>query len=801
MSSCLRVSRALPSEGMSRRLVALAATVALILSLSVAGPARAQDAFRFSTIEVQGNILIPDATILSTAGIAPDTALGAAQLNDGLRRLQASGLFSSVELLPRDGVLLIAVEEYPTINRISIEGNDRLTDDILLGLVQSEPRRAYSPTVAERDANAIADAYRAGGRLTATVTPQIIRRDDNRVDLVFEVAEGRVIETERIAFVGNRAFSDRRLRRVLESTQAGIFRTIIQRDTFIADRIALDRRLLTDFYLDRGHVDFQILSVTPELSRDRGAYFVTFNIREGQSFDLGEITTVSELPGVEAAPFQDVVRLRSGMTYSPRIVDATISRMENFATNQGLRLVRIEPRITRNDAAQTLDVEFVISRGERVFVERIDIEGNATTLDRVIRRHFDTVEGDLFDPRAIRQAAERIRATGFFANVAVDGREGSAPDQVIVDVDVEEQPTGSLGLAGTYSSDDGFGLGLTFAERNFLGRGQALDFAFNTTRGSRAFDLGFTEPAFLRRDLRFGVNVFYTETSSQNRAYDTTDTGVTTSLGFPIGEFNRTRLTFGFDNKTLSDLGDDTSPIIAQDEGDRSATYLGLRYARDTRDVGLDPNAGLRLQFDVEYAGLVGDADYLRATALVIAERKVAREEVTLQAAFEVGALQALSGNSHVLDRFFLSSSQMRGFDTFGVGPRDTVSEDALGGNYFAVARFEAQFPLGLPDEYGLTAGVFADIGTVWGLDDTAGAIGEAGTSNRCGEGRDDAIITPSDPTACRVDDSLRLRTAIGLSLLWDTAIGPLRFNSSRALKTEPYDRTRGFDFTVEARF
>ncbi len=777
MFSRFRASLALPSKLAFSSVPVAFAAATLIFVLALSAPLQAQT-LRFSNFDVQGNERVTDANVLATAGITPGASLSAAQVNDALQRLQNSGLFQSVEFQPRGGTLIIAVQEFPTINRISIEGNARLDDEQLLTLLQSTPRRTYSPSVAELDANAIADAYRASGRLTATVTPQIIPRSDNRVDLVFEVAEGRVVETERIAFVGNRAYSDRRLRRVLESTQAGLFRQIIQRDTFIADRIALDRQLLTDFYLDRGYVDFRILSVTPELARSRDAYFVTFNIQEGQSFNLGQVTTVSEIPEVNAAEYQSLIRIRPGMTYSPRLIDNTISRMENQATNQGLRFVRVEPRITRNDVAQTLDVEFVISRGERVFVERIDIEGNATTLDRVIRRQFDTVEGDPFDPRAIRASAERIRATGFFADVAVQSRDGTASDQVIVDVDVEEQPTGSLGFSGTFSSDTGFGLGASFSETNFMGRGQAVGLSFNTTEGSRSLSFNFEEPAFLRRDLSLGLGAYYIETDNQNRNFDTLSIGANASIGFPISEFGRARLSYGIDQTELSGLSAASSPILAADQGTVLTSLIGARYSYDTRDGGLDPTAGILLQFDVEYAGLGGDSEYIRTTALAVAERSIAREEVTLRASFEAGALSSLSGNSRVTDRFFLSSRQMRGFDTFGLGPRDTgaANNDALGGNYFAVARFEAAFPLGLPDEYGITGGLFADVGTVWGLDNTAGATGT-------------------------VDDSLHWRTAVGFSVFWDTAIGPLRFNFSRALTTQPEDITRDFDFTVEARF
>jgi len=756
----------------------LAIALVIVAFLSAVTPAQAQD-FRFSNFDVQGNQRISDSAILTYVGIAPGTAVSGGQINDGLQRLQDSGLFEEVELTPRGATLVVVVREYPTINLINIEGNQRLDDEVLIGLAQSVPRRTYSPSVAEQDANAMAEAYRVSGRLTATVTPRIIRLDDNRVNLVFEVSEGRVIETERIAFVGNRAYSDRRLRRVLESTQAGLFRQIISRDTFIADRIALDRQLLTDFYLDRGYVDFTILSVTPELARSRDAYFVTFNIREGQTFDIGAITTVSEIPEADAVEYQSIIRMRSGETYSPRLIDNTISRMENLATQQGLRFVRIEPRITRNDAARTLDVEFVISRGDRVFVERIDIEGNATTLDRVIRGQFDQVEGDPFDPRAIRQAAERIRATGFFADVQLDARSGTASDQVIVDVDVEEQPTGSLGFSASFSSDTGVGLAVTFAEQNFLGRGQAVEFGFNTTEGSQSLNFSFTEPSFLRRDLSFQTRFFYTETEDQNQNFDTLDYGVRFGFGFPISENGRLNVYYGIERNELAGIDPlQTSPIIAADNGARLASYIGAQYAYDTRNTGLDPTRGVRLQFGAEYAGLGGDAEYVSTTFLGIAERQVMREEVTLRASFEAGALHTLNGNSRQNDRFYLSSRQMRGFEPNGLGPRDTTApnQDALGGNYFAVARFEAAFPIGLPDEYGISGGLFADIGTVWGLDDIAGFGGT-------------------------VDDSLIWRSSVGFSVFWDTAIGPLRFNFSVPLEYESYDRTREFDFTVEARF
>ncbi|MEM7470154.1 MAG: outer membrane protein assembly factor BamA [Pseudomonadota bacterium] len=740
-------------------------------------PAKAQN-FTVGAVQVEGNQRIENATILSFLDLPRGGSVSAAQLNDALQRLQRSGLFEKVELVPAGSTLVVNVKEYPTINRVNIEGNARLKDEDLLPLLQSQPRRVYNPATAEADAATLTEGYNQAGRIAATVTPRIIRRSNNRVDLVFEVVEGRVVEVERISFVGNRAFSDRRLRRVIESKQAGVFRALVSSDTFISDRIAFDRQLLRDFYLSRGYVDFQVLSAAPELTRQRDAFFLTFKVQEGQQFRFGKITTVSDLPSIDTDEFQAVSKIKEGGVYSPVRIENTITRMERLAIQQGLDFIRVEPRILRNDAELTLDIEFQVVRGPRVFVERIDIEGNATTLDRVIRRQFRTVEGDPFNPREIRDAAERIRALNYFSSADVNTRQGSGPDQVVVDVDLEETTTGTLGFGVSYGSEDGVGFNVRFSERNFLGRGQILSFSFDTGTDTQDTSLSFVEPAFLGRDLRFGLDLFYRTTDADLADFDTQNVGFGVSLGFPVSENGRLRLSYRLSEDQIKNVATDLTPIIARDEGRAVTSLVGYEYSYDTRRSGLNPNAGVLLRFGQEFAGVGGDTEFIRTTALASAQTKVAREEVTLRAELEVGGLTTLSGNSRVTDRFFLGSRRLRGFDADGVGPRDlsSVNQDALGGNYFAVARFEAEFPLGLPEEYGISGGAFLDVGSLWGLDDINGATG-------------------------LVDDSANIRATIGVSIFWDTQIGPLRFNFSEALVKEPYDQTRSFDLTVFTRF
>ena len=422
--------------GSIRRFLILSTlSLCLCVTSGVQG-AMAQD-FSFSRIDVDGNKRIETSTIITYSGLATDQMFGADDLNRAYQNILASGLFESVEVVPNGNRLVIKVNEFPTVNKIAFEGNRRVNDNTLRALVGMQPRRVFNPDKVDTDRAAIAQFYADQGRLAARVTPKIIRRSDNRVDVIFEIFEGGVIEIERIGIVGNKVFSDRRLRRVLDTKQAGLLRLFVRRDTFLTDRIEFDKRLLTDFYNARGYIDFQVNDVNAELTEENNAYFVTFNVREGQMFRFGDVTLASKRSDIDVEDFQIAISAETGDVYSPSLMEKNLSRLEARATQLGLDFVRVTPRVTRNDADLTLDVEFVLEQGERVFVERIDITGNTTTMDRVIRRQFRISEGDPFNPRLIREAAERIRALGFFGNAGVNAREGTQPGQIIVDFEVE----------------------------------------------------------------------------------------------------------------------------------------------------------------------------------------------------------------------------------------------------------------------------------------------------------------------------------------------------------------------------
>ncbi|MEP3917702.1 outer membrane protein assembly factor BamA [Ascidiaceihabitans sp.] len=738
--------------------------------------------YRFGNIVIDGNERIGDAAILSQAGIARGKTVSAGQLNDAFQKLQNSGLFESVEIVPAGNTLRIVVVEYPTINRISFEGNRRIKDEALSALVTSAVRRAFNPTTAEKDAAAIAEAYSSDGRLAARVSPRIIRRSDNRVDLVFEIFEGDVVEIERLSFVGNRVYSDRRLRRVLDTKQAGIFRTLIRKDTFVADRIEFDKQVLQDFYFSRGYVDFRTNSVNAELAEERDGYFIVFNVQEGQQFSFGEITTVSELSEVDSDDYQSVIKVRPGVTYSPTLVENEISRMERLAIRQGVNFLRVEPRISRNDRDLTLDIEFVLTRGPRVFVERIDIEGNTTTLDQVIRRQFRVAEGDPFNPREIRESAERIRALDFFETAQVNAREGSSPDQIIVDVDVEEKPTGSLNFGGSFSASSGFGLAISFQERNFVGRGQQLTLSFSTAEESEQYGFRFVEPAFLGRDVAFGLRLDYRETDSDNLTFGTERILFRPSLTFPISEYGRLQLRYTASQSSMvAQSGVTASPVINREiaSGDQFTSAVGFEYTYDTRTASGVADGGVFIQVGSDIAGFGGDNEYIKSTFRIASQRLIFNNDIKLSTSIEGGALAWRGGTNRTDDRFILSQTNIRGFESGGIGPRDIGSpgRDSLGGNYYVAARIEAEFPLGLPEEYGIRGAVFYDVANLWNLN----SVNASGST--------------------LVGETGSFRHVIGFSILWDTPVGPLRFNFTDAIRKEEFDREQKFDLTLSTTF
>jgi outer membrane protein insertion porin family len=745
-----------------------------------AGPASAQSAYSFSSVSVQGNQRIDAQTVRAIADVPIGASVSGSDLSAALGRLEATGLFADVSLEPQGGTLVIRISENPMINQISFEGNAKTKDEELIAITALKPNVAFSADLAEVDAQMIVEFLKSQGRYNAEVRPMIIRLPNNQVNLVFEINEAKVTGVSKVNFVGNQVYSDWRLLRVIETSENGILSFLLSTDSFDRSRMEQDEQLLRDFYLERGYADFEVRSSVAELERERDNFFLTYDIYEGPLYRFGQVSVSSSILSLPPVGFTGQNNVRTGDLFSADAIEQAVEDLESEAQLRKVSFVVARPVLTRNELTQTIDVEFVLETGPRVFIERIDITGNTTTLDRVIRRQFALAEGDPLSARSVREAEEQLRELGFFVDVRSQVYQGSSPNQVIVAIDAEDTTTGSFSFGLNYASDTGLGGVASISERNFLGRGQFINFELAVGQDNNVLQFAFTEPALLDRDLLAGFKAYYQDQTYTESSFDSTVIAFEPRIAFPLSDKGDLALRYILSSDDIQDFGNNVSPIIEEEQGTVLTSAVGLVYEYDALDSRIDTTKGYLFMIDAEFAGLGGQAHYTKTSASLQMFTNLFEEDLILSAEFEGGVLSEIGdGNSRITDRYFLGGDSFRGFQYGGIGPRDKAPpiNDALGGNYFYMGRFQASFPIGLPDQYGIYGGVFLDAGSLWGLNDVTG--GASGT----------------------IDDAMYLRAAAGISLYWQSPIGPLQFNWANPFLRLPYDETEVFRLTVGTRF
>ncbi len=731
------------------------------------------------SVVIRGNRRIEAETILAYMDLRPGQRVTPEDLNRAVRRLFDTGLFRDVQIIPENNQLIVEVIENPSINQIAFEGNDALSDEDLQRIISLRPRLPFTISAAEADAQAIVEVYRRTGRYGAEVEPVIIERSENRVDLVFEINEGNLTGVSAIDFVGNQIYSDRRLRSVIETSETGLLSFLTTTDVYDPDRLELDRELLRNYYFERGYADFTVLSATAELAPDRKGFFITFTVNEGEQYSFGELDVEVSARGLEPADFEALIpEDLTGDVYDASQVEEIVNDMTDLAGERGFAFVQIRPRADKNTEDRTIDITFEVVEGPRVFVERIDIEGNTQTLDRVIRRQIELVEGDPFNATEIRESQRRIRALNYFNKVEIATEPGSSEDRAVLKVQVEEKPTGSLSFGIGYSSSAGPIGNIALTERNFLGRGQIVNVQVTAAGDTQVYDFNFVEPRFLDRDLSAGFRAFYIDQQvSDNNDFDIKRLGFSPTLGFPLGEDTRLTTRYAFSREDVQ-VRDDASPALQADEGVYTTSAIGYGLTYDQRSDPIEPSGGYLLTLDQDLAGLGGQR-FVRQEGSAKTWAGFFDDEVIASLEFEFGAVFGYGGDEvRVNDRFFLGGASLRGFAPFGVGPRDTVTDDALGGNYRLATRLEVSFPLGLPEELGVYGGVFVDAGTLWSVNgDPIGANG------------------------LPIDTSAYPRVAVGGLLFVDTPFGPLELSLGTPIIEEDYDKSELFRLSIGTRF
>lgn len=771
------------------------AGVALPADVSPFGASVAEAAV-VSRINVQGATRIEDDTVRNYLTIRPGQPFTAIDIDESLTTLYATGLFADVSISQRGSTLVVEVVENPVIGRVSFEGNDRIKDEALKSVVRSQSRSMLTKARVQSDVQNILEAYRRSGRFRASVEPKIIERGNNRVDLVFEIDEGDKTGVSRISFIGNAAFSDGRLRDQIQTRESGLLSWLRTTDTYDPDRLEADQELLRQFYYQHGYADFRIVSAVADLDREQNIFYVTFTVDEGEKYTFGEVDIETSLSQVDPEALRQYVRTDPGDTYNSLEVEKTLEDLTIEVSKGGYAFAQVRPRGIRDYENKTISLTYLIEEGPRVYVERINIRGNDRTREYVIRREFDIAEGDAYNRVLLDKAERRLNNTRYFKSVRISRQQGSAPDKVIINVDVEEQPTGEVSFGVGYSTSDGVIGDLSITEKNFLGRGQFVKAAIGGGTETQSYEFKFVEPFFLGRRISAGLEVYrkvYEE--NDTRAYEEKTTGGGINFGLPLREDELTLNLFykiyetdlSRDDVTgLSDCNnanENVSLAVCDSLGNYLTSLGGYSLVWNSLDNNINPRDGIYSKFQQDFAGIGGDSQYIETTF----EGRVYQELVPSWGLVgflkgEAGQIESIGNRLRVSDQFQGSSDLIRGFESNGFGPRDS-NGDALGGKYYVAATVEGQMPVPfLPDELGLSMAAFADAGSLWGVDNEL----------------KNAIASGSDTIE---SEDFDLRASVGVGVLWQSPFGPLRADFAWPLAKNDADETQVFKLSGGTRF
>jgi outer membrane protein insertion porin family len=730
-----------------------------------------------TAIQIQGNVRAEPETIRSYLQLKEGQPYDAAAADRSLKALFGTGLFADVVIDMQGSTLVVKVTENPIINRVAFEGNSKIEDDKLRDEVQSKPRQVFTRARVQADVERILTIYRRGGRYNASVDPKIIKLDQGRVDLVFEINEGDVTGVQRISFVGNEHFSDGTLRGKIRTSESAWYRFLSSDDRYDPDRLNLDRELLRKFYLTEGYADFRVVSAVAELAPNRQGFFITFTINEGERYKFGKVEVSTRFQGLDVDVLKGYLTMAEGDWYDASAVEKTVSALSDLVGSLGYAFVDVRPNIRRNKDNLTVDVTFDVQEGPRVYVERINISGNTRTLDKVIRREFRLAEGDAFSTAKVRRSQERLRALGFFEKVDVSAAPGSSPDKTNLEVQVVEQSTGDISFGAGFSTTSGILGDVSINERNLLGKGQELRLGFSIGTLSTLIDLSFTEPYFLDRPMAVGFDIFRTSNDRQAVAsYSDASIGFALRAGWAYTEHTRQTVRYTLRQTDIYNVQPFASQIVQLNAGTSVVSEVSETIAWDTRDTRLNTTKGLLVRNTLAVAGALGTEQYFRTTADAVYYRSIF-EDVVASIGGSIGAVIPYGGSSLRLNNlFFVGGDNLRGFAVGGIGPRDSITSDALGGTYFYTGTSEISFPLGLPKEIGILGKAFVDVGSLWGLG------GPAQFSN--------TVLT-----------SNTMRVSTGLGVQWASPFGPIRIDYAFPLVQDTWDKTENIRFGFGTRF
>ena len=810
-----------------RRVVSANLRAVLVAAAFLAG----SGAVLAQEIVVQGNGRVDEETVRSYIN-------GAGSLDEARRAMLQTGLFSDVRLARQGNRIIVTVKETRSVNRVVIEGNKKFTKEAIEPELQTKARRSFTQATVDADVAKIRDIYSRIGRSAAKVTSRIVDLPNGRVDVVFTVDEGSKTGVVEINFVGNEAFSSRRLRELMNTTEMNFLSFLKTNDVYDQDKIAQDAEIIRRYYLKNGYADFQVTNIDVRYDDAKEGYIITFNVSEGEQYRVGQVGFDTRVSGIDPDLLRDRVETGTGDVYNAEDVERTLNGITNEAVRRGYPFVTVRPTGARDPATHTVTLGYVVEDGPRVYIERINVRGNNRTRDYVIRRELDIGEGDPFNKILVDRAERRLNNLGYFKKVRISTEPGSAADRVVVNIDVEDQATGAFSVSGGYSTTDGAIGEVAVSESNFLGRGQFVRIAGQIGQRSNGVDFSFTEPYFLGYRLAAGFDLFskYSD-QTQYARYENRTTGGQLRIGFPLTEESGITLRYSLFEQNLKipntlkkPYNDCSSPLsntplnadgtptypdcayngeasvaVKESQGSTLTSLAGLTLAYNTVDNLKNPHSGIYVELKPEFAGLGGDSNYFRASGEARYYHEIYEDIVGL-VKLQGGHLEptgnnrtsngitTFGGDLRLIDHYFLGPTLVRGFAPSGLGPRDIstpdASQNALGGTTYLGASLEAQFPIPfIPRDLGLKGAVFADAGTLFGYRGPTGfdvnGNGVLDGASCAGRPKANAANTFVQPECVAARDRATIRSSVGIGLLWNSPLGPIRFDYAFALSRD----------------
>lgn len=736
------------------------------LAMLLSGTALADEIF-VRDIDIEGLKRVEVDTVLSYINIPKGQTVSQEQLDDSLKQLYNTGLFTDVIFdVKNNGLLTIKVVENPIVNKRYFDGNDKVGEEMLSKEVSLDSGSIYDRAKVQEDVQRILDIYKRTGRYATSVSPKIIKRDQNRVDLIYEIDEGPLANITKINFVGNKHYSDDDLANAIMSKESRWYRIFSSSETYDADKSNYDKELLRRFYLKRGYADFRVTSAVAELSPDKTSFVLNYVLDEGKRYQIADIKITSEIKDVNVGNMYELVDLNIGDWYNDTKVDSSVTALTEELGKQGFAFVEVVPDLQMDTKNGKMNVIFNIKEGERVFVNRINIKGNTRTHDEVIRREFRIDEGDAFNVSKIKDSKKNVENLNYFSKVDVKTVPTDA-NRADIDVEVEEKSTGYFNVGVGYSTVNGMLFQTGVTENNFRGMGQQLGLNVGISQRTQEYDISFTEPYFMNRNLTAGVDLFRTEEDYQDYgSYDTSSTGGRLRLGWKYTDDLSQFVRYTYKQDEIDNVDADASHYIKEEAGSSDASVIGQTIIYDKRDSAINPKEGYYISFGNDIAGAGGDEKYAKFDTKLYKYYTIA-DDYTFKLFTHAGYIFGYGGEDvRLFNRYNLGGSTLRGFDTAGIGARDKNTGDALGGNWMVYSGAEMSFPIGL-DEVGIRGRTFADMGIL---------------------GKPDGINGATD-----VEYSSTPRVAAGFGFQWLSPMGQIDVDFAFPIVKEDYDETQVF--------